>query len=72
MIHILRKRRIVHLIALIYQLFNDRITCSDLLAKINLHVPRMTARHGRIFLVPVARTNVLNQAPLSQMNMVLI
>lgn len=54
-------------IATLHNIMNNKISCPNLLAQINLNVPRLNSRNNLCFYCKRARTNMLNQSPLHKM-----
>lgn len=63
----LEKRRNQAAVLFLHKLLNCRIDCPDLLAQIDIVVPRTTSRQNNTFLCKRARTNLMSKSPTNLM-----
>lgn len=61
------ERRRVQSAAFLRKLIRGDVVSEELLARVPFNVPRQAARHAATFRLPIARTNVLQRAPISVM-----
>lgn len=57
-------RRAIYSAKFLYNILNNNIDCSFLLAMLRLNAPQVISRNYRIFYLPFARTNVMLKSPI--------
>lgn len=60
-------RRTMYSVVFLFKLIHYCIKCESITAMIKYRVPRINSRHNSLFLLPLARTNLLIKSPLYQM-----
>lgn len=63
----LNDRRIHFSVTYLHKILHNTLDCSELIGKLNLHVPQFTSRQVQCFYLPTPRTNVLKYSPLYNM-----
>uniref|UniRef100_A0A6P7GSL0 Uncharacterized protein LOC114341674 n=1 Tax=Diabrotica virgifera virgifera TaxID=50390 RepID=A0A6P7GSL0_DIAVI len=63
----LQRRRITQSLCFLFKIINNQVNTPELLQLLNLHVPRVASRTSQTFYVNRARSNILVQSPLVQM-----
>lgn len=62
----LANRRVISQLIFLYKVIHNFIDCSDILDRVNFHVPRLSSRHRALFSTSTPRTNVQRFSPLFQ------
>lgn len=60
----LSDRRMHFSISYLHKILHNTLDCSELLGKLNFHVPQFPSRQVQCFYLPTARTNILKYSPL--------
>lgn len=63
----LENRRQISDVMFVYKIINGEVDCSDILIRLNFHIPRLASRQNATFFLPTSRTNIHNYSPLVRM-----